>query len=96
MKTTWNRCYKETPQFRCGGPGWWYLPLALTGLLLFRKVTSLLPRPLEGEKVEKAVDEAATESAHKREMEKLGKLIELERLKQARQPEPVQPESRNP
>jgi hypothetical protein len=75
---------------------WWYIPLALIGLLVLSKTISLLSRHAEGEKVENAVDENETEAAHNREMEKLDKLIELERLKQARPPEPMQPESRNP
>ena len=75
---------------------WWYLPLALSVLLIVSKATSLFQRPTESETVEKAVDHSATEAAHKREMEKLDKLIELERLKQSRPPEPPQPESRTP
>ena len=71
---------------------WWYVPLALTVLLIVSKTTSLFQRRAEIEPVEKAVEDGEIEASHKREMEKLDKLIELERLKQP--PESTQPESR--
>ena len=77
---------------------WWYPSLALTGLLVLSKTTNLLQRPAESEEAEIAVNEDDMEAAHKREMEKLDKLIELERLRQALPFDvtPPQPESSKP
>lgn len=77
---------------------WWYLPLALIGLLLLGEATGLLQRPAASQEAGKAVNENETEAAHKREMEKLDRLIELERLRQARPTDFTQSEteSRNP